>query len=336
MKASPLVSVIIPVYNVKEYLQECVNSVIDQTYINIEIILVDDGSNDGSERIIDEIYRNRPGIHVVRQNNRGLSAARNAGKAVCRGEYILFLDSDDYLEKTTVEKLAYIAIAEQADVVFFDGKTFSDGNEPSAKSFNYLRKRNYGSGQGREMLKNLLEHDEYSASVPMHFYKADYLDKNNIQFCEGIIHEDVLFSYLIYMANGHVSHCHEALYNRRVRSGSTMTADNIRDKYIGLQRVFHEIALLYESAVYKDDTAKMYLIRISQALIYKYASLSDNDKEEYEQIHNDCKKRILKSHGYGSFQLSKICSGGIRNLYYRILLRAESFMNIQRNRKGLQ
>ena len=93
----PLVSIIVPVYNVEKYLKRCVDSILAQTFIDYELILVDDGSSDSSDIICDEYAAKFDKIYVIHQKNGGLSAARNAGMSIARGEYFLFCDSDDYV-----------------------------------------------------------------------------------------------------------------------------------------------------------------------------------------------------------------------------------------------
>lgn len=100
-----MISVIIPIYNVEEYLEKCVNSVLNQTYSDLEIILVDDGSTDNSGKICDELKNKDNRIIVIHQENQGLSAARNAGIAKALGEYIAFVDSDDYIMEDMYETL---------------------------------------------------------------------------------------------------------------------------------------------------------------------------------------------------------------------------------------
>lgn len=103
--ADPIVSVIIPVYNVRRYLEQCVDSVLNQTYRSVEILLVDDGSTDGSGKLCDELGRRDGRITVIHKSNGGLSDARNAGTAACSGEQLLYLDSDDYLEPDAISVL---------------------------------------------------------------------------------------------------------------------------------------------------------------------------------------------------------------------------------------
>ena len=111
------VSVVIPIYNVEPYLKQSLDSVINQTYGNLEIILVDDGSTDKSAKICDEIAQTDSRVKVLHKPNGGLSEARNAGTTVCTGEYLLYLDSDDYLEPDAVEQLMLLRNAYNADAV---------------------------------------------------------------------------------------------------------------------------------------------------------------------------------------------------------------------------
>ena len=102
---NPLISVIVPIYNVERYLKACVDSIVNQTYSNLEIILVDDGSPDKCPEICDEYAKRDKRIKVIHQENGGLSAARNAGINVVRGEFLTFIDSDDFVSKNYVELL---------------------------------------------------------------------------------------------------------------------------------------------------------------------------------------------------------------------------------------
>lgn len=111
------VSVIIPVYNVEQYLKQCIASVVDQTYRNMEIILVDDGSTDDSGMLCDEFAQKDSRIKVIHKQNGGLSDARNAGTAVCGGEFVFYLDSDDYLEQDAISSLMNMQEESHGDVV---------------------------------------------------------------------------------------------------------------------------------------------------------------------------------------------------------------------------
>ena len=114
------ISIIIPVYNTRSYLIECLDSVIAQTFNNIEIILVDDGSNDGSEKIVDEYALRDERIKVIHQKNQGLSAARNTGIKASKSPYIMFVDSDDYVDEKYCETPYSIIKQHNADIVSFE------------------------------------------------------------------------------------------------------------------------------------------------------------------------------------------------------------------------
>lgn len=120
LPSSPLLSVIVPIYNTAAYLSKCLDSIIGQTYSNLEIILVDDGSPDNSGEICDEYAQKDARIRVIHQPNKGLSGARNSGLDMATGEYIAFADSDDYMKPTMYEKLISAAVKENADMVIDD------------------------------------------------------------------------------------------------------------------------------------------------------------------------------------------------------------------------
>lgn len=115
-----LVSVIVPVYKVEKYLHRCIDSIINQTYKNLEIILVDDGSPDNCGKICDEYAEKDNRIKVIHKSNGGLSSARNAGLDVANGDYVYFVDSDDYIDTKLVEDNLNLAIEHDADMVCFN------------------------------------------------------------------------------------------------------------------------------------------------------------------------------------------------------------------------
>ena len=110
-------SIIMPVYNVKNYIRKCIESVLEQKFIDYELILVDDGSNDGSGVICDEYSKKDKRIIVIHQKNKGLSGARNSGINIAKGEFIGFIDSDDWIHKNMYYDLVNIAIKEKSDIV---------------------------------------------------------------------------------------------------------------------------------------------------------------------------------------------------------------------------
>ena len=138
MKEIHKVSVVIPIYNVQEYLNECVSSIVNQTYQNLEIILVDDGSPDSCPIMCDAWKNQDDRITVIHKKNGGLSDARNAGLAKASGEYILYVDSDDYLDDDTIEWMVSCAVTHNAEIVACTCKRTNNKNVPDLLTNNCL------------------------------------------------------------------------------------------------------------------------------------------------------------------------------------------------------
>lgn len=231
------VSVIIPVYNVEKYLEECVESVINNTLRDIEIICVDDGSTDGSAKIIERFAEKDSRVKVISKENGGLSSARNAGMKKATGEYILFLDSDDYIEPRALEYLYAEAKAENLDQLFFGAKSFYDNADVSGDFHNYssyyTRKANYSYVMtGRTMFNIMSENAEFKPSACLQLVRKGFLDENEILFVEGLVYEDNPFTLECLFLSKRVMYKNINLYNRRLRKNSIITASSgIRSSY---------------------------------------------------------------------------------------------------------
>jgi len=219
-----LVSIVIPVYNTQQYLKECIDSAIHQTYKNIEIILVDDGSTDNSHEICDKYGKKDPKIKVIHKLNGGASDARNVGLGIANGEYIYFLDSDDFIKPYAIETLIKEAERYSVDVVFFDANIISDLPYSDKTKYYYIRKGFYTNPlKGIDMINILIKNKEYRPSVPLLFIKRDTLMQNNLFFYKNIIHEDHLFTFMLFIYSKLTVHLAEPLYNRRIRKNSIMS-----------------------------------------------------------------------------------------------------------------
>lgn len=314
---SALVSVVIPVYNVEQYLNECVDSVLDQTYSDYEIILVDDGSTDNSGKLCDDYLSLDNRIKVIHRENGGLSAARNTGMDAATGDYIYFLDSDDYIESVTLERLVHTAKTDDADIVFFDGYVFYTDCEDDGTSYGYSRHDHYQTDTGRKVLEKLLINEEYRTAVPLTFYNAKYLQKSNLRFYEGILHEDELFTFQTFNADGVVAHCYEELYARRIRPASIMTASSNERRYTSMLTIYHELAEMYRIKRAEGNSAKMYLTRTAKAVIARYKLLSDEQQVQFADSYKEFKKSVMRYKGFGDMKLKIKCSGPIMNKIYR-------------------
>lgn len=314
----PTVSVVIPVYNVEAYLCECVDSVLAQTMQDFEIILVDDGATDSSGAICDRYDHQDPRVRVIHQPNGGLSAARNTGLDAAVGEYVYFLDSDDYIAPNSLELLLAKAAPACADVVFFDAHVFFTDCEPDPNVYQYHRSKDYGTKPGRQMLLALLDTDEYRTAVPLMLLRREYMLQNGLRFRPGILHEDELFTFYVYHADGTLVHCHEALYARRMRQASIMTGASMVRRYESVYTIYLELSELYRKKRIRDEAGRRYSARMARSVLGKFKLLSEADKASFVQKQQAFKKDVLRNGGYKDIKLKIKCSSGIRRLLYRI------------------
>ncbi len=227
------ISVVIPVYNVEKYLRECVDSVLGQTYKNIEVILVDDGATDSCPQICDDYANQDNRIKVVHKENGGLSDARNFGIDASTGDYIMFIDSDDYWDSNTaVEHIVDIIDKEHKDVVLFFFKYFYEdeqGGRIVEYNKNFKNIKINGKSKAEQMSDIIKNHVYLSASWTKAI-KRDLFIKNDLYFVKDILSEDIDWSARLMLYAESFSLLNESFYIYRQRSTSithTKTKKNI-------------------------------------------------------------------------------------------------------------
>lgn len=222
-----LFSLIIPVYNVEKYLKGCLESVLCQTYEDWEAICINDGSTDGSATILEEYAAKDSRFKVISQPNGGLSAARNSGLDAASGDYVLFLDSDDYLEKD-----ALCIISERLsdeDLLCFSGRRFFDESGEYEKADD-LPKDSFETGW-EYYSKHALDKRNFAfVCVVLRCYRRAYLLENSLRFKPGIYHEDNMFTPLACYYAKKVKVIPDILYDYRVRGSSIMTTRSLKHK----------------------------------------------------------------------------------------------------------
>lgn len=229
--SSPKVSVIIPVYNSEKYLTECIESVINNTLKDIEIICVNDGSSDNSLKLLEAFCEKDSRISIISKENGGLSSARNAGLAAAAGEYVLFLDSDDYIHEKTLEYLYNEVKKDDLDQLYFSAVSFYDNEniKNNFKTFDSLYRRcaDYSAvTSGRKMFADMVNNNEFRPSACLQFNKKAFLDKNKLSFYDGLLHEDNLFTIQCLAFAEKVKHANINLYYRRVHENSIITGES--------------------------------------------------------------------------------------------------------------
>ena len=320
MENSGLISVIIPVYNVEKYLRECVDSVLSQSYENFEIILVDDGSTDNSGKICDEYAEKYDKITVVHKENGGLSDARNKGLSLAQGEYIYFLDSDDFIVPEAFEELVSAIIRTNADFVFFDSLSFEDEGRDYDIEQRYIRKKDYGTQKGEKILLETLRNKDYHSAVPLCFIKKQMFNKPDLQFVSGIYYEDSIFTYNLFMSAENVAHCSKAYYHRRYRSASIMTAKKNTKYFDSICRVYESVLEFSQKENKMDSTvAKIYVARCAFNVFNNYEKLNKKDKKNCKKQLTEIKQSILKDNAYGNKALKMRCYGKAFWFIYKVL-----------------
>ena len=302
-----LVSVIVAIYNIENYLNVCIDSILAQTYTDIEIILVDDGSTDKSSAICDEYAKKDSRIKVIHKENGGLSSARNAGLDVASGEYISFIDGDDSIHKTFIEILLRMCEEDQCEISMCDYlKTKSDSIllEPQKNGdFVVLDKK--------KLMDNCAgvggEYEKY-AVVWNKLYKSSLY--NNIRFPEGKLHEDIYVTYRIYWLANKLCVTNQYLYYYLQRSNSLMgkryditrldslEAHKMKKDFFkeqGLKDAYRSTMIIY----YND-------LWVHYELVKKYVNNAKNILDKISAEAESVKQEILSLPGLSKLELLRI------------------------------
>lgn len=275
-----LFSIVIPVYNVEPYLRNCLDSVLHQTFADWEAVCVNDGSTDGSGEILEEYTADDSRFKVITKLNGGLSSARNAGMDGAKGDYILFLDSDDWLEPNALETIAKALNDE--DMLCFSGRRYHE----TTKSFNsadQLAEKAYKSGM-EYYNENALKHRDFAfVCVVLRAYKRSFLINNGLAFREGIFHEDNLFTPKACCFAQKVKVVNDCLYDYRVRANS-ITDGNQTKRLMDMMTVANELATFFTERQVVDN------IIVYQAITHHYqrvfADIPKMKKKEAKRLCN--------------------------------------------------
>ena len=222
------VSIVIPVYNVEKYLEQCLDSVLMQNVDNIEVVCVNDGSTDSSGEILERYKKIDSRIKVINQKNEGMSGARNTGINHASYEYILFLDSDDMLCENALINVTESLSKTKVDVLFYDAMCIYETKELEKarnKGNYYIRKKAYkGPIKLRTMFCNMVENEDYVVAVWNLCIRKEWLMENHLFFEKGRIYEDSPFLLKMFFLDGLSNHINMQLVKYRIRAGSIMNS----------------------------------------------------------------------------------------------------------------
>ena len=292
----PKVSIIIPVYNVKSYLEESLDSVINQTYKNLEIIIVDDGSNDGSEKICDEYAKKDNRIKLIHRKNGGLSAARNTGLDNMNGDYVAFLDSDDAFIPETIEKSLNAMLTNDVNCVMYMRSSCSTGKDGKLKEIAYiktkplLQQRVYSRIEALRALANLT----FADLAWNKLYKREIWE--DLRFPEGKVYEDLYTIFHVIERVKNIYILHDKLVMYRFREGSisaTKSLESIKN-YLDAWLYFENYIETHTPEIFEEGQINKTRKKVYRNLMMCYSKVLSMQNSEKSKILNLLKEHIKK------------------------------------------
>lgn len=264
------VSVIVPVYQTELYLKKCLDSLVNQTLHEMEILVINDGSNDNSQKIIDEYAERYPKIQSYIKENGGLSDARNYGINHAKGEYIAFVDSDDYVEPNMMSCMVEQAINEQLDVVVCD--TFMDYSD-----YSYVLKADLGYTNNP-----IGSYIMCYPNAPARLIKKTIMEK--LQFKQGIWYEDLQLMPTLPLYTSHIGFSHRALYHYVQRENSIMNQKAFKEKYNDIFTVLDDVYSAYQTAgllpKYEKEIEYLFIIQLQRSAVLRFCNIEHNDAKK--------------------------------------------------------
>ena len=268
MNTNGKISVIVPVYNVEKWLNMCIDSILAQSYKNLEIILVNDGSTDKSKDICDSYSKKDNRVRVLNIKNSGQSVARNIGLKEAKGDYILFIDSDDYIsDKAIIEKFINILDSNNYDFIYTSYCRFEDGNEEKITEILPINLTNdeIKNKEGKDILVDLLNKNSFHHAPYLKVCRKEFILNNKLFFREGYYHEDAEWTFKVFYYAKKIFIYDKPWYMRRMRENSTITSRNesaICKKLCDRLIIADDLIKFFEkenaSKVIIDDLVRMY------------------------------------------------------------------------------
>lgn len=252
---NPKISVIIPVYNGVKYINQCLDSLINQTFKDFEIICVNDGSTDNSLEILENYSKTDPRIKIINQKNSGAAAARNNGLAQATGDYLSILDCDDFFDGDMFELMYNHSVKYDTDITFCKGRTFDD----KTKVIKEINNVKFEILPDKEVF-SAKDISDYIFQIDINWawdklYKASFVKQNNFMFQTTEVHNDSFFAAYPLTKAQKMSVLNKTLYTYRINVPTSVTASSKRIKY---PLSFYEMLLLLKDSLIKDNTFDLF------------------------------------------------------------------------------
>lgn len=307
-----LFSIIIPVYNVEKYLEKCLDSLSNQTYKDYETIIVNDGTTDNSQEIIDKYKDKLPNCKAYIKENGGLSDARNFGIEKASGDYLFFLDSDDYIDENLLEVLKEnIEEYNNPQIIRFPKKIVNENGD----IVDYDRVKEFINLDGSKAFVNLRKNRIILETAWAYIYRRDFWNKYKFRFAKGKIHEDLGLIPLVIISADTVCAISSPYYNYVSRQNSIITTKDYKKDLKKAQDILEhydflikELNILITEKQIDEEAQYLYKYYITDALFLKLKSLKDEDRISYienikqrnalSNIKNNSIKSILKKFYY--------------------------------------
>lgn len=308
-------SIIVPVYNVEKYLENCILSILNQTYENFELIIVNDGSPDDSQKIIDKFAKKDKRIRSFVKENGGLSDARNYGVKYATGDYLLFVDSDDSIESELLKKINNSLLEKKVDILRFECSLY---NEDGEKILSY-------SGidyQGEDVslhIKELMTR-KYVEPAWLYCYNLSFWKKNHFEYNKGKIHEDFGLTPLVLYKAKSITSIDYSGYKYLIREGSITNSSNYEKTKRAVYDMLEQGKKINKFLKGEENSIKKQAILnyVNESLIFKSRELIGVDKKEYIK---ELRREKVSKNIY-PFNIKKLLKKGISlvsiNLYVKI------------------
>ncbi|WP_300382369.1 glycosyltransferase [Clostridium sp.] len=277
-----MVSLIIPVFNVEEYLEECLESIIAQSFSDYEVILVDDGSTDKSRSIINDYEKRFNNIKILYQKNKGVSEARNLALKHASGEYVLYVDSDDFLKSNMLELMVNKAKKTKTDIVICNYTLYYGVNSSNNKEFSYniVESKMYYPIEAVDMMLNF----KLQGQLWNKLFKRSLLIENNFEFEPGRYIQDIFPVFKVINKSGKIAFIDEALYYYRQRETSTIHKRNIKLVEDYYHAMYSIIQYIIENKIKVNATSfKVFKASVLSYFIYHYTNANaENSYKDFK------------------------------------------------------
>ena len=290
---NPIISIVVPIYNVEKYINKCINSILNQTFYEFELILVDDGSKDQSGKICDEYLIKDNRVKVIQKKNGGLSSARNTGLNIAVGEYVIFIDSDDFINKNMIEILYKSIIKNSSDIVIC---RYNEVLEDKVKDYidqeivciSHINEKNFTN------IEALNELYEINAGVFTVAWNKLYRKKlfDDLRYTENRIHEDEYIIHELLYRSNKITYIPIELYNYVKRRNSIMSTEF---SFRNFDAIY---AFVERMKFFKDKNLKSLKYKAEYNYItkyFKYYYTIKNNKDEMKKVFNANLYELLKN-----------------------------------------